>query len=293
MRRHPKHNKTVVNRLNRGEAHRINLLRKASVPSAFLEMAHNWETVKENAQPRRRGRAVAKLNVYAKESAASVNSGRAERLKAQRDQLEAAAAQAWSAYRSGDASAGSGGGDPLLPWLRYVKWTEAEYPSRGKGSAYVQLLERCTRKFKDEERYRNDKRYLRVWIKYADALDDPTDVFRYLYSNGIGEDLALFYVAWAFVVERAKNYALADKIYTRGKNRLAQPVEELKEKHRQFQRRMSRVAIAAQQQVAGGGGDLDDDLALASAVSVYLELVGGVTVGREGGRKIGRRRRRR
>ena len=35
------------------------------------------------------------------------------------------------------------------------------------GADMVQLLERCIALFKDQEQYRDDERYLKVWIRYV------------------------------------------------------------------------------------------------------------------------------
>ena len=34
----------------------------------------------------------------------------------------------------------------------------------------VPLLQRCTKEFQDAKQYRNDVRYLRVWIRYIDTV---------------------------------------------------------------------------------------------------------------------------
>ena len=38
----------------------------------------------------------------------------------------------------------------------------------------VPLLQRATRTFQDEEQYKNDPRYLRMWIRYVDTVQAPS-----------------------------------------------------------------------------------------------------------------------
>ena len=57
------------------------------------------------------------------------------------------------------------GDDPLDPWDQYIKWTEQAYPSGGKESNLQVLLEKCVAAFKNEQRYKNDVRYVGCWIK--------------------------------------------------------------------------------------------------------------------------------
>jgi hypothetical protein len=55
-----------------------------------------------------------------------------------------------------------------LTWCcRYIKWTKETFSAGGHKSELLPLLERCTREFHQDARYKNDIRYLRVWIQYV------------------------------------------------------------------------------------------------------------------------------
>merc|ERR1711970_51753 len=71
------------------------------------------------------------------------------------------------------------GGDPLEVWLRLIKWTEQTFPTN-KNEELLPILEKCTVELQEDTKYQKDLRYLRVWIKYADACSDPSDVFKFL-----------------------------------------------------------------------------------------------------------------
>lgn len=58
-----------------------------------------------------------------------------------------------------------------------------------------------------------------IFLRQADMMQSPSDVFKFMYKNKIGRDLALFYVAWAWATEMAGAFARADKIYTTGLER--------------------------------------------------------------------------
>ena len=130
---------------------------------------------------------------------------------------------------------------PIPSHSRYVSWLEASSSSNTK--PVLDLLERATRTFVSDARYRNDARYVELWIAYADLLPEPADVFKFMHSNHIGEDVALFYMAWAWVAETANNFVLADKIFERGTARRAAPTDRLAPRYAQFQRRMYRRSI--------------------------------------------------
>lgn len=59
------------------------------------------------------------------------------------------------------------GDDPLDLWFDYVSWVEQSYPKSGKGSALDELLRKCLSTFEKDDRYRQDMRFIRLFIKYV------------------------------------------------------------------------------------------------------------------------------
>ncbi len=99
-------------------------------------------------------------------------------------------------------------------FTRYIAWIRQSFPS--DTAKCLLILERCTAAFKANEQYKNDVRYVKIWIEYADSVATPGEVFAFMQSNKIGEKVALFWVAWAFVAEKHENYTLTDKIFQKG-----------------------------------------------------------------------------
>ena len=83
--------------------------------------------------------------------------------------------------------------DPLDVYDRYVKWTLDAYPSaQSTNSGLLPLLERATKAFQSSTHYKNDPRYLKIWLHYIRMFSDaPREVFVFLARHGIGENLAL------------------------------------------------------------------------------------------------------
>lgn len=52
---------------------------------------------------------------------------------------------------------------------RFIKWTQETFASGGHQAELIPLLERCTRELQDLPQYKDDVRYLRVWIQYVSA----------------------------------------------------------------------------------------------------------------------------
>ena len=130
--------------------------------------------------------------------------------------------------------------DPLDIYDRYVKWTFSAYPSAQATpeSQLRPLLERATKAFQSSAHYKNDPRYLKLWLNYIRLFSDaPRETFAYLARHNIGEGLALFYEEFAAWLEGAGRWNQADEVYKLGIEREARPAERLLRKFGEFQRR--------------------------------------------------------
>ena len=135
--------------------------------------------------------------------------------------------------------------DPLDIYDRYVKWTFSAYPSAQATpeSQLRPLLERATRVFQATAHYKNDPRYLKLWLNYIRLFSDaPRETFAYLARHNIGEGLALFYEEFAAWLEGAGRWNQAEEVYKLGIEREARPTERLARKFGEFQHRLeSRI----------------------------------------------------
>ncbi|KAL4895387.1 Mad3/BUB1 homology region 1-domain-containing protein [Aspergillus ambiguus] len=133
--------------------------------------------------------------------------------------------------------------DPLDIYDRYVKWTLNAYPSTQATpeSGLLPLLERAVRSFLSSPHYKNDPRYLRLWLHYIRLFSDsPRETFAFLARHHIGEGLALFYEEFAAWLEGAGRWTQADEVYRLGLDREARPAERLVRKYSEFQQRYER-----------------------------------------------------
>ncbi|KAL8757743.1 MAG: hypothetical protein Q9199_001996 [Rusavskia elegans] len=130
--------------------------------------------------------------------------------------------------------------DPLDIYDRYVKWTLNAYPSAQATpeSQLRPLLERATKAFQTVAHYKNDPRYLKLWLNYIRFFSDaPRETFAYLARHSIGEGLALFYEEFAVWLEGAGRWTQAEEVYKLGIEREARPTERLVRKFGEFQHR--------------------------------------------------------
>ncbi|XP_044946309.1 probable inactive serine/threonine-protein kinase bub1 [Hordeum vulgare subsp. vulgare] len=130
------------------------------------------------------------------------------------------------------------GSDPLRPWLRGIRRLEGALPPATLREKLPRFLQKCAQEFQDEPRYRDDPRYLRVWIQMMDYVKDAKPLLKKLERNRIGLKRAAFYMAYAIYYEKRRRFQDAEQMYRMGIQNLAEPIEELHKSHDQFIYRM-------------------------------------------------------
>ncbi|KAI3748876.1 hypothetical protein L6452_12280 [Arctium lappa] len=152
------------------------------------------------------------------------------------------------------------GSDPLLPWLRGIRTMTDALPPQLLKQKLPRFLQKCAQTFETDIRYRNDLRYLRVWMKLLDFVDDPGAVLENMKANHIGNKRSLFYQAYALYYEKMKKFTDAEKMYHLGVQNLAEPADELQKSFDQFLHRMERhQKKRTQRQQRRSTGDLLGD----------------------------------
>ena len=151
-----------------------------------------WEACKENVLPIKRGRSA---------------KGLSDTLAVPQKSIDVNASE--QSYEDRLTVALNGPSEVLLDaYIAYFKWIRDTFPSNSAKALH--LLERCTCALKDNTALKNDLRFVKMWIEYADMVRTPGEIFSFMQSNKIGETVALFWVAWAFVAEKAENF----KVFT-------------------------------------------------------------------------------
>ncbi|KAJ1940160.1 protein kinase, partial [Linderina macrospora] len=129
--------------------------------------------------------------------------------------------------------------DPLDVYYRYIQWLFEVFPQATGHQAIIKLVETPLTLFRGQERYRNDARYVKMWIWYTGLINDGQEaVFQYLLSNKIGDSLAVLYEEYAKLLESREKIPRADKVFQLGIARKAQPLARLERRHVDFQRRV-------------------------------------------------------
>ncbi|KAI0359875.1 hypothetical protein OH77DRAFT_1419211 [Trametes cingulata] len=140
-------------------------------------------------------------------------------------------------YRERLAVALTEDADPLAAYDEFVKWTLEAYEDDLAHSGLIELLDEATRYFLDDDAYKSDLRYLKLWLLYAKHVEDPTVIYAYILSRGIGKIYAQTYQDYALELYRRGKLEEADKIFQQGIQRRARPVDPLKRRYDEFKSR--------------------------------------------------------
>lgn len=106
-----------------------------------------FDLAKENIQPLAQGRNASILQ-------ASLKVESPQELLRQRKELEREIHQ----YN---------GDDLLEPWYNYISWIEQSFPSGGKESGLHEVLAKCLSRFENCEKYYQDRRMVKLYIKFV------------------------------------------------------------------------------------------------------------------------------
>ncbi|XP_028784510.1 probable inactive serine/threonine-protein kinase bub1 isoform X2 [Neltuma alba] len=143
------------------------------------------------------------------------------------------------------------GKDPLLPWLRGIRKMKDTLSPAALHEKLPDFLQKCAQTFESDRRYRNDMRYLRVWLHLMDFVDDPLSLLKTMEVNHIGTKRCQFYQAYALYYEKNRRYDEAEKMYHLGVKNLAEPMDDLQKSYEQFLGRMERKKNRKIQQQEG------------------------------------------
>ncbi|KAH1064431.1 hypothetical protein J1N35_029418 [Gossypium stocksii] len=201
--------------------------------SSKRQTGNEWELFKENVRPLKRGRNVDLLNHALK---AHTNDQLKKSLLENRRRL----IEAIDEYR---------GDDPLQPWLDCIKWVQEAFPPGGDFSGLVLIYEQCVRAFWQSDRYKDDLRYLKVWLEYAEHCSDAEVIYSFLDANDIGKTHSAYYIAYALHMESESKMKAANDILNLGISSDAQPIEKLRDAYKKFLGRSMRRPNATEEEL--------------------------------------------
>ncbi|SCU97221.1 LANO_0E15478g1_1 [Lachancea nothofagi CBS 11611] len=155
--------------------------------------------------------------------------------------------------------------DPLELFLEYITWINVAYPQGGqsKQSGMLETLERCLMYFRDFDTYKNDPRYLKMWMWYielfAGSQNEKQSLYVYMTRKQIGSRLSLFYESLADFLKLQSDYSQARDVLQKGIENGARPLARLRKTVQNFDDLMDTLNIKVKN-VAAGESVLDQSI---------------------------------
>ena len=206
-------------------------MQNSNFPFSGVANFEEIESEKENILPLKYGRSAIQLSRELKQDISQLNSIRISYERRLMDELEEM-------------------DDPLELFLEYIQWINNAFPQGGnsKQSGMLDIMERCLMYFKDMDTYKNDPRYLKIWLWYIelfsnDSLSEARDIFVYMHRKRIGYKLALFYEEFATLLVDMTKFQEANYIFCVGINENARPHVRLMRKLEEFKSKLQDINI--------------------------------------------------
>nr|XP_034598723.1 mitotic spindle checkpoint protein BUBR1-like isoform X1 [Setaria viridis] len=108
------------------------------------------------------------------------------------------------------------GSSPASSARSCIKWVQESFSTDGECSELVVLYEQCVRTFWHDERYKDDLRFLEVWLEYAGNCTDAEVIYKFLEANQIGQGHAIYYVSYVSLLEAKNKLRKANEIFDLG-----------------------------------------------------------------------------
>uniref|UniRef100_A0A0A9YES2 Mitotic checkpoint serine/threonine-protein kinase BUB1 beta n=1 Tax=Lygus hesperus TaxID=30085 RepID=A0A0A9YES2_LYGHE len=138
------------------------------------------------------------------------------------------------------------GSDPLEPRYSYVHWIEQSCPKHGREVNLIPLLEDTIMLFKEDDRYKQDTRFIELIVKYIETQENPIELYQMVYAQGLGTKCASFYKAWADQLDMINDLQRADQVFQLGLSENAEPKEVVEQAHLRFQMSVGRRMMMGQ-----------------------------------------------
>jgi hypothetical protein len=117
------------------------------------------------------------------------------------------------------------------------------------------VIEECCTQ--NQEKYKKDKGFLRIWLILADLSEKPTEILEYMYKMQIGTNFGLFYIAWATILETNEEMDDAYLVLKNGKKAETEPTNQLVEyfdsfliKYETFKKKSGQPVVAVENKSA-------------------------------------------
>ena len=138
--------------------------------------------------------------------------------------------------------------DPLELFLEYINFINDLGISHFENKLKL-LLERCINYIFVLDTYSNDPRFVKIWFFYLDLFVFDNNVIQYqdnlafMFLNGIGQRLTMFYIEWANMFWNLKQFDKSLLILEYGIKQNSRPIKRLQEMLKDLHLKLSEMKM--------------------------------------------------
>ncbi|XP_014276592.1 mitotic checkpoint serine/threonine-protein kinase BUB1 [Halyomorpha halys] len=125
------------------------------------------------------------------------------------------------------------GPDPLKLRCDFLQALES-YDKELIHDIYSSVLEDTLRSFMEEAVYKQDLRFIHLWLAYSHTQPNPVVIYENMFSRGLGTECTILYASWAEHLLKNGQVSNADKIFKMGLSNDVKPKSDLQKAYDEF-----------------------------------------------------------
>ncbi|CAH1405988.1 unnamed protein product [Nezara viridula] len=125
------------------------------------------------------------------------------------------------------------GPDPLKLRYDFLQALES-YDKELINDIYSSVLEDTLRSFMEEAVYKQDLRFIHLWLAYSHTQPNPVVIYENMFSRGLGTECTILYASWAEHLMKNGLVSNADKIFKMGLSNDVKPKSDLQKAYDEF-----------------------------------------------------------
>lgn len=114
---------------------------------------------------------------------------------------------------------------------------------------YKEALALCLRDLEPFKEFKNNEKFINLWITFASLVSDPRKIFKYMRHHKIGLKVAKYYCATALTAEKRGDIHFAQLVYQKGIENKAEPLDYLKTNQNLFLARIGDMFLKQGQKI--------------------------------------------
>lgn len=137
------------------------------------------------------------------------------------------------------------GPDPLKIRCEFISCLE-RYDKASIEDIYLPFLEETLKQFVEYPIYKQDLRFIQLWLNYSATQPNPVEVMERMHSKGLGTECGILYSSWAKLLIKRGLLSNADSVFKMGLTNNVKAKSDLQKQYDEFLRDVGQKALLGQ-----------------------------------------------